>query len=60
MCLEWASLQMTVFSNLMQACDSFKQTFEVGYLLKTLKMANSAATVFPDPVGAPSRTLQSV
>lgn len=23
-------------------------------------MANSAATVFPDPVGAPSRTLQSV
>lgn len=38
----------------------FEQTFEVGYLLKTLKMASSAATVFPDPVGAPSRTLQSV
>jgi len=36
------------------------QTFDVGYLLKTLKMANSAATVFPEPVGAPRRTLQSV
>lgn len=39
---------------------SILQTFDVGYLLKTLKMANSAATVFPEPVGAPRRTLQSV
>lgn len=41
-------------------CKTILQTFDVGYLLKTLKMANSAATVFPEPVGAPRRTLQSV
>ncbi len=36
------------------------QTLEVGYLLKTLKMAISAAMVLPEPVGAPSRQLVSV
>lgn len=36
------------------------QTLAVGYLLKTLKMAISAAMVFPEPVGAPSNTLLSV
>lgn len=36
------------------------KTLDVGYLLKILKMASSAATVFPEPVGAPSRTFVSV
>lgn len=40
--------------------ESASQTLEVGYLLKTRNMAISAAMVFPEPVGAPSRTLVSV
>lgn len=36
------------------------QTLEAGYILKTLNMAISAAMVFPEPVGAPSRTLVSL
>lgn len=35
-------------------------TLEPGYSLKTRNMAISAAMVFPEPVGAPRRTLVSV
>lgn len=39
---------------------TFSLTFALGYSLNTLNIAISAATVFPDPVGAPSSTLVSV
>ena len=35
-------------------------TFVFGYSRKMRNIASSAATVFPEPVGAPSSTLQSV
>lgn len=39
---------------------TFSLTFALGYSLNTLNIAISAATVFPDPVGAPNSTLVSV
>jgi hypothetical protein len=35
-------------------------TFLEGFYRKTLRIANSAMMVFPEPVGAPTRTFSSL